>query len=362
MKHKDLEHSVELKDVWLGYRPGEYLVRGVNASIRPGEMVALVGRNGTGKSTLLRTIAGIQSAVKGEVLLSGRSIREIPPRERSFLLSFVGTGSSFTENLTVFEMVSLGRHPYTNWWGALREADRQKIDESIRFVGMERFVDARVDRLSDGERQRVMIAMALAQDTRVMILDEPTAFLDIPNRIGIVEVLHRLKEEGRSVIFSTHEFDNAFSYADKIWAIHEQQLLEGAPEDLGMNGAYEKLFSESKVDFDHANLRFVRRRVQEREIVLHPLGDTVDHWTCRALERIGYRVEHGGTTEPGSGSGKANNLKSTGDGVRQTGSEGIMEVRTGKDEQGVCWKLAEGDNERAFRSLYELTGYLLRFK
>ena len=362
VKQTDLEHSMELRDVWLGYRPGEYLVRGINASIRSGEMIALVGRNGTGKSTLLRTIAGIQVAPKGEVLVGGRAIREIHPRERSLLLSFVGTGSSFTENLTVFEMVSLGRHPYTNWWGVLRDADRQKIDESIRFVGMERFMDARVDRLSDGERQRVMIAMALAQDTRVMILDEPTAFLDIPNRIGIVEVLNRLKEEGRSVIFSTHEFDNAFSYADKIWAIHEQQLLEGAPEDLGMNGAYEKLFSESKVAFDHANLRFVRRKVQEKQIVLQAEDETVDHWTCRALERVGYRVIRKDAEKPENRSGESNNLKITGYGVGQSGGEGIMEVRTGKDEQGVCWKLAEGDNEKEFRSLYELACFLRRFK
>jgi iron complex transport system ATP-binding protein len=362
MKQTYMEHSVELKDLWLGYRPGEYLVRGVNASVRQGEMVALVGRNGTGKSTLLRTIAGIQSAMKGEVLLNGRSIDQIPPRERSLLLSFVGTGSSFTENLTVFEMVSLGRHPYTNWWGALREADRQKIDQSIRFVGMEQFVDARVDRLSDGERQRVMIAMALAQDTRVMILDEPTAFLDIPNRIGIVEVLHRLKEEGRSVIFSTHEFDNAFSYADKIWAIHEGQLIEGAPEDLGMDGAYEKLFSESKVAFDAANLRFVRRRVQEKQIVLYAAKKSLDHWTRRALERVGYGVEPGRAELTGSGSVKSGDMKSRGTGIDETVRVGVPELRTGKDERGVYWKLAEGDNEKVFRSLYELTGFLLRFK
>ncbi len=359
---KEMKYSMELKDVWLGYRPGEYLVRGVEASVRPGEMIALVGRNGTGKSTLLRTIAGMQSAVQGEVLLNGRSINHIPSRERSLLLSFVGTGSSFTENLTVFEMVSLGRHPYTNWWGALREADRQKIDESIRFVGMERFVNARVDRLSDGERQRVMIAMALAQDTRVMILDEPTAFLDIPNRIGIVEVLHRLKEEGRSVIFSTHEFDNAFSYADKIWAIHEEQLLEGAPEDLGMNGAYETLFSDAKVAFDYANLRFVRRRIPEKQVVLHPLDEMVDHWTCRALERIGYRVEHGGDEVPESGSVKTGDPKRKGYGLDKTGRGGVMEVRTGKDKRGVFWKMVLDDNEKEFRSLYELTGYLFRFK
>jgi iron complex transport system ATP-binding protein len=357
-----MEHSLELKNVWLGYRPGEFLVQAVSASVRQGEMIALVGRNGTGKSTLLRTIAGIQSAMQGEVLLNGRSINHIPPRERSLLLSFVGTGSSFTENLTVFEMVSLGRHPYTNWWGALREPDRQKIDESIRFVGMERFVEARIDRLSDGERQRVMIAMALAQDTRVMILDEPTAFLDIPNRIGIVEVLSRLKEEGRSVIFSTHEFDNAFSYADKIWAIHERELIEGAPEDLGMNGAYEKLFSESKVAFDHANLRFVRRRVPEKRIFLYSADEMVDHWTCRALERVGYRVEPGGDEMAYSGSGKSGDVKSRGKGLGETGRDGVPEVVAGKDERGFYWRFTEGDNKEEFRSLYELTGYLLRLK
>ena len=337
MKQTGLEHSMELKNVWLGYEPGEHLVRGVNASIRPGEMIALVGRNGTGKSTLLRTIAGIQSAVEGEVQFDGRSIYKIAPRERSLLLSFVGTGSGFTENLTVFEMVSLGRHPYTNWWGALRDADHQKIDESIRFVGMERFVEARVDRLSDGERQRVMIAMALAQDTRVIILDEPTAFLDIPNWIGIIEVLHQLKEEGRSVIFSTHEFDNAFTSADKIWVIHDRQLLDGAPEDLGMAGAFEEIFSESKIAFDHQNLRFVRDRKIEKQIVLHRLDEVTGYWTNRALERAGFLA----LEEP---------------------DEGLPVVWAGKDKAGYHWKLTNMNTEKVFRSLYELTGYLTRIR
>lgn len=328
---------MELKDVWLGYQPGEHLVSGINASIRPGEMIALVGRNGTGKSTLLRTIAGIQLTARGEVIVNGSSIKDIHPRELSFMISFVGTGGGLTENLTVYEMVSLGRHPHTNWWGSLRKADRNKIQESIHFVGMEKFMDIRVDRLSDGERQRVMIAMALAQDTRVIILDEPTAFLDIPNRIGIIEVLQRLKEEGRSVIFSTHEFDNAFTSADKIWVIHDRQLLDGAPEDLGMAGAFEDIFSESKIAFDHQNLRFVRARKMEKQIVLHWLDDVTGYWTNRALERAGFRA--------------------TGE-----SAEGLPAVWVLKDREGYQWKLIDGNSEKVFRSLYELTGYLTHIR
>ncbi len=362
MQQEDLEYSMRLKDVWLGYKPGEHLVRSVNASISPGEMIALVGRNGTGKSTLLRTIAGIQPAVQGDVLLNGRSIGRIPPRERSLLLSFVSTGSTFTENLTVFEMVSLGRHPYTNWWGALRESDRRKITESIRFVGMEKFLEASVNRLSDGERQRVMIAMALAQDTQLMVLDEPTAFLDIPNRIGIVEVLYRLKEEGHSVIFSTHDFDNVFSYADKIWAISDRQLLEGSPEDLGLNGAFEKLFNESKVAFDYENLRFVRRRVPEKQIVLDARDETVNHWTARSLERIGYQVLPVNKVKDMNYDSLPGKMEQPGISLEDSGSKENMAVRAGKNEQGYCWSLVEEQNEIEFKSLYELTGYLRRMK
>jgi iron complex transport system ATP-binding protein len=352
-------------DLWLGYPPGEFLVEGASGEVHCGEMIALAGRNGTGKSTLLRTIAGIRKPVRGNVVLRQKNLFSFPAYELSKNISFVSTGSSLVENLTVFEMVSLGRHPYTNWWGNIRAKDRRKIHESIRFVGMEDFTNARVYRLSDGERQRVMIAMALAQDTRIMILDEPTAFLDIPNRIGILEVLNKLKSHGRTVIFSTHEFDNIFSYADKVWVIHNRQLLAGAPEDLGLKGAFEHIFSDSGVAFDKDNLRFMREGKFDRHVELAGEDGSVRYWTRRALERGGFRVSERNVpskkpvkdelsypqSEPLKGGQK------TGDEQAQEHHEAIL-ITIGPAKDAASWIVQTETASHTFHSIYELMKFL----
>ncbi|MDA3821552.1 MAG: ABC transporter ATP-binding protein [Bacteroidales bacterium] len=327
------KNIIQLKDVYLGYIPGKDLVESLNAEVREGEMIALVGRNGTGKSTLLRTIAGIQKAAKGEVKLNKLAIDEYKTNEFAALVSFVGTSKSIAENMSVYEMVSLGRHPYTNWWGALKEEDKDKIVESIRFVGMEAHIDSKVDRLSDGERQRVMIAAALAQDTKVIILDEPTAFLDIPNRIGIAEVLYKLRLSGKSVVFSTHDFDSAFNYADKLWVIHNNTLLQGAPEDLGISNIFEHIFEDSDVVFDEKNLRFKREVLQTKSVFIRKSNSKIFDWTCRALERIGYAIlEENRPSEP--------------------------EIFITENDSEKGWMYKHNDTSLLFSTLYELTGYL----
>ncbi|MDF1572822.1 MAG: ABC transporter ATP-binding protein [Bacteroidales bacterium] len=352
------------EDLWLGYLPGEYLLKQASDEVRTGEMIALAGRNGTGKSTLLRTIAGIRKPARGNVMLQQRSLFSSPPYELSRNISFVATGTNLVENLTVFEMVSLGRHPYTNWWGNIRDKDRRKIHESIHFVGMEDFTHARVHRLSDGERQRVMIAMSLAQDTRIMILDEPTAFLDIPNRIGILEVLHKLKSHGRTVIFSTHEFDNIFSYADKVWVIHEQKLVTGAPEDLGLIGTYEAMFSDSGVAFDTDNLRFLREGHYHRSVEL--TGDGIlRYWTRRALERGGFRVSDQQETrglpqeesvEKMQKDTGETSKKKTGENKQDDVAAIRVDIDAGKDTS--AWNVLTAGTVRTFHTLYDLMAFL----
>lgn len=282
---------VSLSELSLGYRPGEDLLTSVSVSIQSGEMIALVGRNGAGKSTLLRTIARIQSPAGGKIRIMGKPAEEYSLRQLSRTISFVDTGRRSTENLSVFEMVSLGRHPYTNWWGGVGKEDREKIMESLRFVGMGSFVDKKVEQLSDGERQRVRIAMALAQDTQLILLDEPAAHLDIPHSIEISEVLFRLKEANRSVLYSTHDLDSAFEYADKLWLIHDGKLFSGAPEDLGIINIYQHLFEDENVDFDLKNLRFQRRKTPGKPVYLHPCEDPVVFaWTCQAINRSGFEL------------------------------------------------------------------------
>lgn len=333
---RNIQHrKISIENLWLGYEQGVPLLESANAEVKEGEMIALVGRNGTGKSTLLKTMARLQAPLLGSVMLNGTPVEALSNRELARQLSFAGPGNGTLEDLTVFELVSLGRHPYTNWWGALRESDREKINESLSFTGMLEFRDARVNRLSDGERQRVLIAMALAQDTGVLILDEPTAFLDIPNRIDVVEVLHRLRSQKRTVIFSTHDFDNVFSYADQVWIIHDRKLVKGSPEELGLQGAFDALFSDSGVRFDRQGLRFVRETDHRTQIGLTGGDRDGRFWTARALERAGYRVENdAGSGTPG--------------------------VEVYKVKEAYRWILEDGGTTSEFTTLYELISHLTR--
>lgn len=325
---------LKIEDLSLGYLPERVLLDRISAGAIQGEIVALVGRNGTGKSTLLRTIAGRQLQIGGEIYLQNREIKNYTPTELARLLTFAGTGNQFIQNLTVYELVSMGRHPYTNWWGRLQEKDHTRIRESIRFVGMESFADARLEQLSDGERQRAIIAMALSQETSVIVLDEPTAYLDIPNRIAIMEVLLKMKHSGHTVIFSTHDFDNVFSYADKLWIIKDNSLRQGAPEDLGMREAFSDLFGDSGINFSKEQLGFFRSREGMRPVCLHPVEDkSIQFWTERALVRKGFRIVS--KPEPGS-----------------------PEVRVTNENGVYCWELRHESNIETFQSLYELNNSL----
>ena len=207
-------YTIELHDVTLGY--GErVLMADANVGFGWGELTALVGRNGTGKSTLLRTIAALARPQKGRITIGGKDSSELSMKEVASRIAFVSTEDVRVQNLHVWDVVSLGRAPYTNWVGRLTEEDKTKVRESLRLVGMESFAEASMDSLSDGERQRVMIARALAQQTPVIVLDEPTAFLDIPTRFEICRLLADLAHNsGKTIIFSTHDIDAAMPVCD----------------------------------------------------------------------------------------------------------------------------------------------------
>ncbi len=186
------------------------LASNLNATFTKGTLNAIVGRNGSGKSTLLRVTAGLAKPLAGEVLIAGDGSLERR-------VSLVSTERVRALNLRVRDLVSLGRAPYTGWAGRLTEQDHDSIDTALKLVGMSSFTDKYIDTLSDGEAQRVMIARALAQDTPVMLLDEPTAFLDYHSRREIVELLVNLaQEQGKTIIFSSHELDLVEEFADKV--------------------------------------------------------------------------------------------------------------------------------------------------
>ncbi len=246
-------YTLELHALSLGY-PGRVLFEGADMGFGWGEFTALIGRNGTGKSTLLRTMAGLATPREGYITLGGRRIDQMPSQQIASRISFVSTEPVKVANLKVADAVALGRAPYTNWIGNLREQDRRIVSRSLELVGMNGFSSKTMDTLSDGERQRVMIARALAQDTPVILLDEPTAFLDLPNRYEICLLLRELAHtEGKSIIFSTHDLSVALELCDTLAVIEGGRLSYGTADALMLSGDIQRLFDGTRLRFDPAS-------------------------------------------------------------------------------------------------------------
>lgn len=241
---------IRLNDLTIGYGH-RILLQHASATIPAGELVALVGRNGTGKSTLLRAIAGLGERLGGEIRLDGHSLETLSPQQLATTVSFVTTERVRIPNLRCEDVVALGRAPYTNWIGRVQEQDKAIVERSLELVGMAAFAGKTMDRMSDGECQRVMIARALAQDTPIILLDEPTSFLDLPNRYELCTLLRRLTHDHRKcILFSTHELDIALSLCDSIALIDPPVLRYLPTPDMACSGYIERLFSNSFVTFD----------------------------------------------------------------------------------------------------------------
>ncbi|MRT93340.1 ABC transporter ATP-binding protein [Ancylomarina sp. 16SWW S1-10-2] len=293
--NKYFKEILETKDLSIGYKEKRgddlCLLSGLNLTIRRGELVCLLGPNGSGKSTLMRTIAGLQSPLKGRTLVEGIPIKERNFSEIARLLSIVLTERLQVGNLSVYHIVSLGRHPYTSWMGRLSDKDESMIRWALEQVGLWQYANKFINQLSDGERQRVMIAKALAQDTPLIMLDEPTAHLDLPNRVEIMHLLRSLaKETDKAILLSTHELDLALQAADIIWLMSKNNDLKiGAPEDLVLSGSIENTFKNKSFNFDRKSGNFIMNYQKKQKIQL--IGnDVMGFWTRRALSREGYQV------------------------------------------------------------------------
>lgn len=298
------EIFVECRSLSIGYRERtDAVVVKSDLTLRAfsGEVVALIGGNGIGKSTLLKTIAGFQSPLSGELLIRQRPAGDYGPKELAREMSFVSTEIVRAASLTVREMVGLGRFPYTNWFGQLTGNDQEIIDTAIRQVGLGGYENRLISRISDGERQRAMIARALAQDTEIMVLDEPTAFLDISNKYEIVRILHRLAEEqGKCIIFSTHDLNTALSMADHIWLMLDDRVVEGLPEEVASRGYFGSLFPNNPhLVFDPKKGDFRIRKENKGKVILSAKGQEV-LWATKALERIGFEVVQLSKANPSS--------------------------------------------------------------
>lgn len=219
---------IELRDLTLGYG-SRTLLRGGNAVFAGGEFAVLVGRNGAGKSTLLRTISGLTKPVKGEVFVDGDLVAALKPREVATKIAVVSTDQMPVRGLSVADMVALGRAPYTGWLGSLTAADRIETDRALSLTGMTDFAHKTLDTLSDGERARAMIARALAQNTSVILLDEPTAYLDLPARYEIFALLRDLAHrERKTIVCSTHDLQVALDFCDTLALLDGGNLTKGS--------------------------------------------------------------------------------------------------------------------------------------
>ena len=248
---------IRLNDLTIGYGH-RILLQHASATIPAGELVALVGRNGTGKSTLLRAIAGFGERLGGEIRLDGHSLETLSPQQLATTVSFVTTERVRIPNLRCEDVVALGRAPYTNWIGRVQEQDKAIVERSLELVGMAAFAGKTMDRMSDGECQRIMIARALAQDTPVILLDEPTAFLDLPNRYELCLLLKKLaQEEGKCILFSTHDLDIALSLCDSIMLIDNPYMYTLPTSEMITSGHIERLFRNESVTFDAQEMRAV---------------------------------------------------------------------------------------------------------
>lgn len=237
---------IALHDFSIGYGARALLCE-VEATIEKGKLTALIGRNGTGKSTLLRAIAGLCRRYTGRIMLDGRNAADMRAAELARRLAFVTTERPRIANLKCEQVVAIGRAPYTDWLGRMQEADREIVRRSLASVGMEEYADRTMDRMSDGECQRIMIARALAQSTPVILLDEPTSFLDIPNRRELCTLLARLAhDEGKCILFSTHELDIALSTADAIALIDPPHLHCLPTEEMRESGYIDRLFQSGR--------------------------------------------------------------------------------------------------------------------
>lgn len=266
----------------------------IDVGLQPGELVCLLGPNGAGKSTLMRSLAGMQTPLNGRIFLKQLPINSFTAKQLAQHLSVVLTEPINAGMLTGWDLVALGRHPYTNWAGKLTAADETAVQQAIDAVGANPLAQRHVNTLSDGERQKVMIARALAQEPDVMLLDEPTAFLDLPRRVEVMHILRQLaRETNRAILLSTHDLDLALRNADKIWLMPKNGALQqGTPEELVLNGSFEAAFHADGVQFDPqtGSFKMITAAAGQIDLVGNGLSTL---WTKRALERIGFAVHNG---------------------------------------------------------------------
>ncbi|WP_430810024.1 MULTISPECIES: ABC transporter ATP-binding protein [unclassified Carboxylicivirga] len=286
---------LQSEDLAVGYRQGvskeTILHSNINVELAAGEFACLLGPNGAGKSTLIKTLSGFIPAIMGSVRVNGKALSAYKRSDLAQVVSVVLTEKVQITNMTVFDLVALGRSPYTDFFGTLSHKDKMLVMQAIDDVGLGGFANRQLMCMSDGERQKAMIAKALVQDTPLIILDEPTAFLDLPSKIEIVQLLKKLaRAKNKGILLSTHDLDLALQLADKIWLLAQGRAIEaGIPEDLILTNGFKRFFEKEGIIFDNESGAFKVHRDKVKTIRV--VGRGVEYkWLSHALNRSGYHT------------------------------------------------------------------------
>lgn len=288
-------HSIlQIENLTTGYQTAKkkkIISEQLDLQIKTGSFTALLGPNGCGKSTLLRTIAGLQAPLQGNITIQNIHIQKLTSKEKARLLSLILTDRIASAYLIVKDIVGIGRYPHIGYRGILSEKDKEIVQKALKQCDLAKYAQSVYTELSDGEKQRVMLARALAQDTPLMMLDEPTAHLDLPNRVGLMKMLRDLaKKTNKAILLSTHELDLALQWCDGIWLMNENgEVSTGVPEDLVLNGDFSKVFSNHSFYFDIQTGTFKINSETTEYIALSGLQPNAE-WTRRALEREGFAI------------------------------------------------------------------------
>ena len=283
-----MESTVVINGLTIGYGK-KVVANNINASIQKGELTCLLGANGVGKSTLLKTLSGFLGKLDGNISIMGKEMDTYSPKELSTTLGVVLTDKCEVRNMSVREIVGMGRSPYTSFWGALSKEDYKIVDQAIEMIGITHLSGRMVHTLSDGERQKAMIAKSLAQQTPIIILDEPTAFLDFPSKVEIMQLLHKLtREAGKTIFLSTHDMELALQIADKIWIMDKTcGFAIGTPEDLAISGDLEAFFIRKGIAFDPNSGLFKVENGLHKTICLQGKHGIRHNMVKKALHRNG---------------------------------------------------------------------------
>jgi len=321
-------------DLTIGYRNKKTIVKEVskklNLHLNRGELVCLIGPNGSGKSTLIRTLTGIQPPLSGEVWLCGKKIGDLSSEEKAKNLSVVLTTPVQAGYLTAFDIVALGRFPYTNWAGRLTESDKNIVMSALASVGADNLACRFIHELSDGEQQKVMIARALAQEPELMVLDEPTAFLDFPHKIDTMRILKKVAQKTeKSILLSIHDLNLAIRCADQLWIIDQNgTMISGIPEDLVLSGIFGSAFEIDGVSFDPIRGEFTIP-VEKKGTFSIVAPESIERiWTLYALERIGFTPAEGSMAD--------------------------IDVMVRKDGEKPVWQLCNSDGKWECENICEL--------